>query len=58
MQLFYELGPADLSAAQRLFYLRRRAGTFCMVEHLPTENDYDLAAAFVRAVADELGVTL
>jgi sugar phosphate isomerase/epimerase len=29
-----------------------------MLEHLPGEDDYDLAAAFVRSVADELGLSL
>ena len=29
-----------------------------MLEHLPTEEDYDLAAQFVRNVAEELGVAL
>ncbi len=29
-----------------------------MLEHLPTENDYDLAAKYVRGVADELGIAM
>jgi len=29
-----------------------------MLEHLPLASEYDLAAAYVRGVAEEIGVTL
>ena len=56
-----EVRPGEGGLDYRVFLTemaRLDADTPLMLEHLPNETEYDLAAAFVRGVAREIGVAL